>query len=366
MNGVVIAAAGSGSRTGLKDNKIFFMIDGKTMLEKTVGIFKKHPAIDKICVVCAEKDWERVKSLLPDITVTVGGETRGASVLSGLQAIGPCDKVLIHDAARPFTDEQTVTRVLEAIGPQVGAVAGVPVTDTIKQTDGTGVVTTTPERKTLWAAQTPQGFLYREILSAYETAGTLLTDDAAVFEKAGGRVQMVPGDYANKKITTAEDVKMPKMLLTGIGYDVHKLVENRKLFLGGVEIPHTLGLDGHSDADVLVHAVMDAMLGAACLGDIGQHFPDTDPQYKGISSMLLLEHVTELLKNNGFKVVNISAIVAAQKPKMAPFIARMNQNIARVTGTDFVNVAATTTEHLGFEGRQEGISARALVTVEKD
>ncbi len=365
----LIAAAGAGTRTGLKENKIFLNIDGVPMIKKTVDVFLTHPLIDKVLVVHSQKDEMRLKEVLGDsVLYAAGGNNRGESVLNGLRALeGNFEKVLVHDGARPFVTEEIITNVINGIADGIGAVAGVRVTDTIKQTDGSKNIVNTPNRATLYAAQTPQGFMLAELTEAYEMKGTEYTDDAAVFEAFGKKTVMVEGGYANRKITTKEDIKMAPIFLSGMGYDVHRLTENRKLILGGVEVPHALGLEGHSDADVLVHAIMDALLGAAGLGDIGKHFPDTDQSFKGISSMLLLKKVFDLLSEHGFKIVNVSAVVMAQKPKLAPFIETMNKNIAGALeiGVQRVNVAATTTEKLGFCGREEGIAAQATVMLEK-
>ena len=365
----LIAAAGSGTRTGLKENKIFFSPDGETVIEKTVNCFLKHNRIDGVCIICSKNDKARLESIFgKKVNYVEGGKTRGESVFNGLKAIEEqFDTVLVHDGARPFITEDIINRVIDNIKSGQGAIAGVKVTDTIKETDENLLVTATPLRSKLWAAQTPQGFLTKELVSAYEKAGTEMTDDGAVYEFAGNKVKMVEGAYSNKKITTREDVKMEKIYLSGIGYDVHQLIENRPLIIGGVNIPYDRGLKGHSDADVLLHAIMDALLGAAGLGDIGRHFPDTDEKYKGIDSKLLFKHVIGLLEEKGFSVVNISAIVIAQKPKLKPYIEEMNKNIAEIAKIELsrVNVAATTTEKLGFEGREEGISAQATVMLVK-
>ncbi len=363
----IIPAAGSGSRTGLKENKIFASVSGMPMIKCTVNKFIQNERIDGVCVVCREDEMPRLREILgEEVLLVKGGRTRGESVYNGLKAIKGCRKVLIHDGARPFVDSETIDRVIDAIAPKEGAIAGVGVIDTVKRCDNNGFIIETPERSTLYAAQTPQGFMYNEILFAYENADREYTDDAAVYEAAGGRVRMVKGNYGNKKVTTRED--MEKIFLTGIGYDVHAFQEGRKLILGGVEIPYEKGLAGHSDADVLLHAISDAVLGAAGLGDIGVHFPDTDSSYAGISSMILYKKVMELIAQNGFRVVNISAVIVAQEPKMRPYIQKMNENIALASKIDVsrVNVAATTTEHMGFEGRKEGISARASVMLVKE
>ncbi len=370
MTAALIAAAGTGSRTGLKENKIFFTLpDGERVIEKTVNAFKNSGCIDEICIVCSEIDKDRLFEMFGDtVLYAIGGATRGESVMNGLRAIKDrCSVVLVHDGARPFVNDEIIKRVKDNVKSGQGIIAGVKVTDTVKEADDSGCVISTPLRERLWAAQTPQGFLSEELYEAYEKAGTLLTDDGAVFEKAGYKVKMVEGGYFNKKITTREDVKLEKIYLNGIGYDVHQFTDDRPLILGGVQVPSQKGLKGHSDADVLVHAIMDALLGAAGMGDIGKHFPDTDEKYKGISSMLLFEHVVSLLKENGYEIVNISAVVMAQAPKLSPYITEMNENIAKVAGLDIsrVNVAATTTEKLGFVGRLEGIASQATATLRR-
>ncbi|MBP5662640.1 MAG: 2-C-methyl-D-erythritol 2,4-cyclodiphosphate synthase [Clostridia bacterium] len=369
MIAAVIPAAGTGSRTGLAQNKLLTPLGGEPVILRTARTFLSHPRIDLVCAAVREEEKETMRALLGDrVTLVRGGETRGASVLAALEALkGQADTVLIHDGARPFADADTISRVIAGIAPGRGCVAGVPVTDTLKEVKEDGSIASSPDRARFWAAQTPQGFLLAEILAAYRACGTAFTDDAAAFEAWGGKVLMTKGSYRNKKITTREDFMMPPDRFTGIGYDAHCLKTGRKLILGGVDVPYEKGLDGHSDADVLVHAVMDALLGAAGMGDIGQHFPDTDPHYAGASSLHLLEAVCEKLRAAGYTPWHISAIVIAQKPKLAPYMAAMRTRIAETVHLpeERVNVAATTPEHLGFAGRGEGIAAQATATVER-
>lgn len=366
MNCVVIAAAGASRRMGKGKNKVLLDLDGQPIVKTTAEKFIKHPDIDKVIVVCSKKDLEEMQRILGDnVDFVIGGDSRGESVYNGLKSVeGKFEKVLIHDGARPYVSEKTISDALKNVRHSVGTVAGVKTIDTIKRCDESGRIIETPDRNYLFNAQTPQGFLLDEIIDAYENVGFELTDDAAVFEKNGGTTVITESDYKNKKITVEADLDN-YVYLTGFGLDVHQLAENRKLVLGGVEIPHALGLLGHSDADVLLHAICDALLGAAGMGDIGKHFPDTDEQYKGISSMILLKHVYELLKQNGYEPINVSAVVCAQKPKLASYIPQMNKNIADALNLPVkrVNVAATTTEKLGFEGEEKGISARATVMV---
>ncbi|EGO62759.1 2-C-methyl-D-erythritol 4-phosphate cytidylyltransferase [Acetonema longum] len=355
-----------------------------------------------------------------------GGSERQYSVQNALdQAPADSKIILVHDGARPLVKPVLVRQVIEAAREFGAAGLAVPVKDTIKTADDNLLVTGTPPRNSLWAIQTPQAFRANLLLKAYDQAkqdGYLGTDDASLVERMGHPVKLVPSDYQNIKITTPDDLAVAESILSqrvnvvsasdpktvqtgsdarrdedgretvrsggyverppagatlqmglfeqsplrvGIGYDVHRLVEGRKLILGGVEISHHLGLDGHSDADVLLHVVKDALLGAAGLGDIGRHFPDTDPAYKGVSSLLLLTRVREILAQAGYQVNNIDATVVAQTPKLAGYIQQMNQNIAAALAIPLnrVNVKATTTEGLGFAGRQEGIAAYAVAAL---
>ena len=288
----------------------------------------------------------------------------------------PTRRWTIHDAARPFVSEQVITDALaeaEAMGAAAPAVA---VKDTIKIAND-GAVVQTPDRAALFAVQTPQCFcrnLYWKALKAVQGEKVhLVTDDCSLFELAGLPVHLTQGDYANLKITTKEDLpaaaqnKGENTMRIGHGYDVHRLVEGRKLIMGGVTIPYEKGLLGHSDADVLLHAVSDALLGAAALGDIGKHFPDTDPRYEGADSLMLLREVGRLLDETGYTVGNIDATVLCQAPKLAPHIPAMRQNIANALGLalDDVSVKATTEEHLGFTGEGLGIAAHAVALIEK-
>ena len=254
---------------------------------------------------------------------------------------------------------------------ETGAAApAVPVKDTVKVADPSGRVLDTPDRGTLYAVQTPQCFrraLYTQALAAVTgEKARLVTDDCSLFELAGLPVRLTEGDYANYKITTKEDLQKEKTMRIGHGYDVHRLVEDRKLIMGGVEIPYEKGLLGHSDADVLLHAVMDAVLGAAALGDIGQHFPDNDPAYKGADSLALTREVARIIAEHGYKVGNIDATILCQRPKLAPHIPAMRRNIADAFGlpVDAVSVKATTEEHLGFTGEGLGIAAHAVALIE--
>ena len=294
--------------------------------------------------------------------------TRADSVRNGLQA-AEGELVAIHDAARPFVSQSVITAALEAAARTGAAAPAVPVKDTIKIVGEGNQVAATPDRSTLYAVQTPQGFSRQKYLQALASVtgekARQVTDDCSLFELAGMPVVLTEGSYGNYKITTREDLQKEKTMRIGHGYDVHRLVEGRKLILGGVEIPYEKGLLGHSDADVLLHAVMDAVLGAAALGDIGKHFPDTDPAYKGADSLALTRAVA-LIRQHGYTVGNIDATILCQAPKLAPHIAAMRQNIAAAfeVPVEAISVKTTTEEHLGFTGEGLGIAAHAVALLE--
>ena len=300
--------------------------------------------------------------------VVEGGAQRQDSVYNALREAGRLDPgtayVLVHDAARPFVTEDVVQEVIRGAFDRGAAVPCVAVKDSLRENEGER--SRCVDRSRFFAVQTPQGFRKELLDEAYEKAckdGFSGTDDASLVERLGYNVEIVDGDYDNIKITTKEDLPMENRI--GTGFDVHRLVEGRKLILGGVEIPYEKGLDGHSDADVLIHALMDALLGAAAMGDIGRHFPDTDDAYKGISSMKLLDRVNNILAENMYSIGNADITVIAQKPKLSPYIEKMRENIADVLGIgkDLINIKATTTEKLGFTGRGEGIAAEAVCSI---
>ena len=367
----IIVAAGASRRMGF-DKLSYRLPDGRTVLETSCALFAAHPAVDELVLVAGgnRPQCEAIAAACPKpCTVVQGGATRADSVRSGLAA-AKGQLVAIHDAARPFASAEIITAALQAAAESGAAAPAVPVKDTIKVADKDGKVVATPDRATLYAVQTPQCFDRALYLQALETVSgekaSLVTDDCSLFELAGLPVTLTAGDYANLKITTKEDLQKEKTMRIGHGYDVHRLVEDRKLILGGVEVPYEKGLLGHSDADVLLHAVMDAVLGAAALGDIGQHFPDTDPAYKGADSLALTREVAKIIAAHGYKVGNIDATILCQRPKLAPHIPAMRQNIADAFGLplDAVSVKATTEEHLGFTGEGLGIAAHAVALIE--
>lgn len=362
----VIVAAGASRRMGF--DKLAYALKGGTVLEHSVRAFDTHPMIDEVILVAGENTAlakAAAAGCAKPVRIVPGGATRMQSVCAGLAAV-QSEYVAIHDAARPFVSPQVIADALRAAYETGAAAPAVPVKDTIKRAEN-GMVAETPPRKTLFAVQTPQCFrtaLYREILRGGVPDG--VTDDCSVFELAGLSVRLIQGDYANYKITTREDLPSPEgggnAMRIGHGYDVHRLVEGRALILGGVTIPYEKGLLGHSDADVLTHAVMDALLGAAALGDIGKLFPDTDPAYAGADSIGLLRAVHRVLTQNGWAVENLDATVLCQAPKLAPHIAAMRENLAaalEIPAAD-VSVKATTEEKLGFTGSGEGIAAHCV------
>lgn len=366
----ILVAAGASRRMGF-DKLSYRLPDGRTVLETSCAALAAHPAVRQVVLVAGANrpECERIAAACPKPCCVVdGGETRADSVRNGLAAAEGA-LVAIHDAARPFVSRAVITAALEAAARTGAAAPAVPVKDTIKVAQG-GRVVSTPDRAMLYAVQTPQCFSrekYRQALACVTgEQARQVTDDCSLFELAGMPVELTAGDYGNYKITTPDDLKKEKTMRIGHGYDVHRLVGDRKLILGGVEIPYEKGLLGHSDADVLLHAVMDAVLGAAALGDIGRHFPDTDPAYRGADSLALARAVAALIREHGYAVGNIDATILCQKPKLAPYIEEMRRNIAAAFGVaaDAVSVKATTEEHLGFTGEGLGIAAHAVALLE--
>jgi 2-C-methyl-D-erythritol 4-phosphate cytidylyltransferase / 2-C-methyl-D-erythritol 2,4-cyclodiphosphate synthase len=383
---VVVVGAGRGRRLGGID-KPFLSLAGEPLLAHSIKVFEASPLVNEIVLVVGPDSLDRAYDLVQHYGwskvswIRPGGERRQDSVWQGLAALSRPDLVAIHDSARPFVTEEIVGRVLGEAVDSGAAIAAVPVKDTVKVATADRTITATPDRQTLWAAQTPQVFHYDLIVEAYRRAheqGLEATDDAQLVERLGHPVKVCLGSYENIKITTPEDVVLAEMMLSskheppatsrvGLGYDAHALTEGRKLVLGGVEIPHSHGLSGWSDADVAVHALMDALLGASSLGDIGQHFPPGDRAYEGISSLVLLQRVACLLAENDWAVANVDLTVIAERPKLSPYIARMVEAIAATLeiGPERVSVKATTTEGLGYTGRGEGIAAQAVCLLEK-
>lgn len=372
----VLVAAGSSSRMGF--DKLNHRIGGTEVVLLAFRALEGHPEVDRVVVVAGE-NLAQVRELIEGdtprkpVAFVRGGDSRAASVAAGVALCDGASLIAIHDAARPFVSEALISRVLRAAGEYGAAAPALPVKDTIKQVEDSAVVRTLP-RAELAGVQTPQAFdgaVYKTALAALpQEEWPNITDDCMVMERAGRQVHLVEGDEANYKITTPADLERqgtrPALPRIGHGYDVHAFAPARRLILGGVDIPYELGLAGHSDADVLAHAVSDALLGALALGDIGKYFPDTDPAYKGADSLHLLDEVGRLLRERGWIPGNIDATIVCQAPKLAPHIPAMRKNIARVLGLpeDAVSVKATTEEHLGFTGRGEGIAAHCVVLIQ--
>lgn len=380
----VLAAGGSGSRMESDVNKIFLPVGGKPVLARSIALF--NGLADGMVIVCRPEDMPEVNRIAASaavsfpVSVVSGGITRQESVKNGLEALraDEGDIVLIHDAARCLTPVSVIRNVVESCIRYGSGIPGIHAVNTIKVSEDGKTVARTVDRSNLYEIQTPQGFRYGALSRAYRKASEerfSATDDASVAEHCGITVHLVEGSGKNIKITRKEDLVIVNALLQnglpslriGTGYDVHRFAEGRRLILCGVEISHTLGLLGHSDADVALHALMDAMLGAASLGDIGKHFPDSDEKYKGISSLLLLRETAGIVKKAGFRFVNADLTIVAQKPKLAAFVPDMVRNISSALECDpsRVSVKATTTEKLGFEGREEGISAQAVCMLDK-
>ena len=376
----VIVAAGSATRMQGID-KMLVPLAGVPVVLRSVRALAASDCIDSLVIVTRTECMETLRTLCAEVpkpvTVVAGGASRPESVLAGLAALPEgTELAAIHDGARPLVTQAVIAEAVEAAERCGAAAPAVPVHDTIKQAEN-GLVRATPERKTLFAVQTPQVFdvkLLKTVLRAAMERGIALTDDCSAVEAAGKPVVLTQGCEENLKITTPVDLTLAEAILKrrktmriGHGYDVHRLTEGRRLILGGVEIPFERGLDGHSDADVLVHALMDALLGAAGLRDIGVLFPDNDPAYKNISSMLLLDRVMLTLEHAGYAVGNVDVTVLAQRPKLKDYIPVMRENLARAMKIplDCVNIKATTEEGLGFTGSGEGIACHAVCLLER-
>ncbi len=376
---VIMAAGGSGSRMKADQNKILMPLCGKTILERSILLFDN--IADGMMIVYRSSDKEAVESIAKNMKVSFpvwfvsGGNTRQQSVSFGLYALSAADNdiILIHDAARCLTPVSVIRKVIDSCKTHGSGVPGLSAVNTMKYTTPEHFAASTISRNCLYEIQTPQGFLFGKLKQAYKKAEQdriEATDDASVMEYFGEKVYITEGSKMNIKMTDQEDLLIAKSILNtgmrpfriGTGYDVHRLVSNRSLILCGVEIPHNLGLLGHSDADVGLHALMDAMLGALSLGDIGKHFPDTSDDYKNISSLSLLSEVNRIIHSSGYAIVNADITLVAQRPKIAPYIPEMIRIVSETLecNADQISIKATTTEKLGFEGREEGISAQAV------
>ncbi len=383
----LIVAAGRGVRAGSGNvPKQYQPLAGTPILARTLAAFLAHPAVDRVLVVIGNGDEEIYRSVAPQhdhlMAPVTGGETRQDSVRNGLAALAAAApaRVLIHDAARPFASPALIDRVVAALANADAVVPTVPVANTLKQVDDAGRVVATVPRDGLQGAETPQGFTFDAILAAHNRAREAreqFTDDAAVAEWAGLPVLAVAGDPGNIKLTTSHDIEEANRRLmaetalalgdvrVGIGYDIHGFGSGFEIVLGGVRVPYRRGLVGHSDADVVLHALTDAVLGALGDGDIGEHFPPTDPQWAGVSSDRFLADAVARIAARGGMIAHLDVSIVAERPKLAPHREAMRARIAEICGiaVDRVGVKATTSEGLGFIGRSEGISAHAVATV---
>lgn len=381
--GVIIPAGGIGSRLGADRPKQLLDVAGQLMLTRTCRAFLGIAAIGQVVIALpADHAQTAIDSIRPHLEAadfdrlvfTIGGATRQDSVRAGLARLDSAlSLVLVHDAARPLVDRATIERCLDAARTFGAAIAAISVKDTLKQAGDAGVIAATVDRSGLWQAQTPQAMRREHLERAFahaEQTGFVGTDEASLLEAAGIPVQLVEGSERNLKITHPEDLRLAEALLCkeksmkiGHGFDAHRLVSGRPLILGGVTIDFELGLDGHSDADVVAHALTDALLGALGAGDIGRHFPDSDPQYQGIDSLLLLERVRQLADRQGATLVNADITILCQRPRLAPHLAAMQAHLARCCGVapQAINIKATTTEQMGYTGRGEGVAAHAVV-----
>jgi 2-C-methyl-D-erythritol 4-phosphate cytidylyltransferase/2-C-methyl-D-erythritol 2,4-cyclodiphosphate synthase len=378
----LIVAAGRGSRFGGPLPKQYALLNGQPVLRQAILAYRTTPEITAIRVVIAPEDEAHYVAAAGDLGLprpVPGGASRQQSVLNGLEALAgdAPDFVAIHDAARPFVRPPDIAACLTAAAAKGvdGAVLGVPLADTVKRTDPQNAVLETVPRVNLWRAQTPQVFRFARLLEAHRAAAALaaaeataLTDDAAVAERAGLKVVMVAGSDDNRKITTTDDLARATVMetRTAFGYDVHGFAAGDAVMLCGVAVPHSQALAGHSDADVALHALTDAVLGTIGAGDIGGHFPPSDPQWRGVSSDRFLRHAVELLAARGGRIVHLDLTLVCEAPRIGPHREAMVASVARIAAVspERVSVKATTTEGLGFTGRREGIAAQAVATVE--
>jgi 2-C-methyl-D-erythritol 4-phosphate cytidylyltransferase/2-C-methyl-D-erythritol 2,4-cyclodiphosphate synthase len=369
----LIVAAGKGERAGGGVPKQYRILGGKPVLRWAVEALSRHPAVTETRVVVGEGQEQTAAASLHGVDVgdfIVGGAERADSVRAGLAAIS-CDAVLVHDAARPFCPAQVVDRLIASLEFYEGAAPVLPVGDTLARIDET--LGEPVDRNGMVRVQTPQAFRLDALRLAYERwNGPSPTDETTVLRAVGMKVAAVEGDAALEKLTTPDDFDRAEQWLagrltprTGLGFDVHAFSGEGPLMLGGVEIPHPRGLAGHSDADVVLHAITDALLGAAGLGDIGEHFPPSDPRWKGAESSLFVEKAVELLRTSGAVIDHLDCTLIAEEPKIGPHRAAMRQRIADIAGLarDQVSIKATTTEGLGFTGRREGIAAQAVASI---
>ncbi len=370
----ILLAAGASTRMGA--DKIFLRIGQKTVIERSMEAMKQGGCFDHIVIVIRDQDKDIIGTAAESIfgsafSLVQGGSERQYSVANALAVISDAEIVLVHDAARCFAEPRLFAACVQAARVYGAAAVGARTHDTVKTVEG-DTITGTIDRSCIVTIQTPQAARFGLLKEAHEKAladGFLGTDESSLIERLGIPVHLVEANHHNIKITTQEDIMTGQRITKqsyrcGTGYDAHRLVAGLPLYLGGVNVPYTHGLSGHSDADVLIHAIIDSLLGAAAAGDIGHHFPETET-YRGISSLKLLERTLEIITGKGYAIVNVDSTVIMQKPRLAPFVPQMRENIASALQTDIENVSvkATTTEGMGFEGLQQGVSAMAVATL---
>lgn len=376
MIAALLLAAGRGERFGAPQPKQYSLLLGRPVLRVAAEALLAGGLVETLQPVCAAGEEARVAAMLeglPHLPPVTGGATRQASVKAGLAALAPRkpNAVLVHDAARPVIPDGTIPALLAALADRAGAIPAQPVSDTLKRGEA-GVIGATVPRSGLFRAQTPQAFRFETLRAAHDAATAEATDDAQLLEWIGASVALVPGHESNVKITFPEDLArvestlLPRLLpRVGTGFDVHRLVPGRPLILCGVAIPHELGLDGHSDADVGIHALCDAIYGALAEGDIGRHFPPSQMKWRDADSAQFLVHAIERVRARGGMLVNADVTLICEQPKIGPHAAAMTARLAEIMGVELgrIGVKATTTERLGFPGRGEGIACQAAVSL---
>lgn len=370
---VIIPAAGKGERAKQVINKVFSKIDNEEIILKTTKKFEEIAEINKIIIPYSEGELDTLKDILKDVKKEIsfvkGGKSRFSSVKNALNTITD-GIVLIHDGARPLISKKAIINVINSVKKYGSGVLVSPCVNTIVDTDGKGNILSSL-RKNKYQAETPQGFLVKDIKKAYGFANeeNEFTDDAGVYCSYIGTPKIVINEDINTKITYPEDILslQSNYIRCGTGFDLHRLVEGRELIIGGINIPHSKGLLGHSDADVLIHAIMDALLTSVSLRDIGYYFPDTDDKYKGISSIVLLGKVIQMVKAKGYEPLNVTAVIMAEKPKMSPYVELIKKNLSHCLNVpeENIGISLTTLEGIGVVGREEGIAVSANVLVKR-
>ncbi len=363
---IVLTCAGAGTRAGFNENKLLYKTGGKTVAEKTFDAFFSTGLFSEFVVTSSKEDLTAFTQLFKDkAKIVLGGSTRSQSVRNALKEV-ESEIVLIHDGARPFVDREIIENCIETVRKFGSAITAIPSVNTVCNAKN-GEITAIVGKNNVYDIQTPQGFYTKDIVKAYSCSDEDFPDESSVYLKFIGTPHLSKGNAKNVKLTLKEDFDFDKNIRTGEGFDCHRLVENRKLILGGITVPFDKGLLGHSDADVLTHAVMDSVLSACGLRDIGYYFPDTDDKYLNANSIELLEKVLDLAHGKGYTVKSVSAVIMAEKPKLSPFIEEIKRNLCSVLDikTDDFGLSATTLEGLGFVGREEGICVHASCVVKE-